>query len=49
MYWIIMVFLYVDNVKQLQGYFDHILEYICMNMVMVQKYILIDGISEEVI
>lgn len=49
MYWIITVFLYVDNVNQLQDYFGHILEYICMNMVMAQKYILIDGISEEVI
>ena len=49
MYWIITVFLYVDNVKQLQGYLGHILECICMNMVMAQKYILIDGSSEEVI
>lgn len=39
MYWIIMFFLNADNVKQLQGYLDHILEYICMNMVMAQKYI----------
>lgn len=39
MYWIIMIFLNADNVKQLQGYLDHILEYICMNMVMAQKYI----------